>query len=81
MRLRRPKSLFGKLRCHIRAIMTSPKKQLVWKQSGHDLETGALLLPVWRALIDEGSDTFFGVAVQHVFHHDITGIGIGLIQW
>lgn len=27
------------------------------------------ILPLWRALGDEGADPFFGVACKHVFHH------------
>lgn len=45
---------------------------------GHDHGSG--ILPLRRALHDEGTDALLGTLRQHVVHHHLSGTGIGLCQ-
>jgi hypothetical protein len=39
-----------------------------------------LLVPLGGAFFDKGADAFLGVAVHHVFDHDLPGIGVGVVD-
>ena len=41
---------------------------------------GSVLRPIWIPLFYEGGDAFFCVPVQHIFHHNLAGIGIGFLK-
>src|SRR5215813_3149255 len=45
-----------------------------------DVNESSLRPSLWRPLGKEGLDTFLSVGVEHVFHHDAGGMGVGVRQ-